>query len=136
MSNKNKDLVKYENSFIKRILKWFKNIFHKEPKEIIKNDNPVVKEKNDIENKNHESEKDKFFEWYNSVKDGRIDVNTLSYDELKRFNLMMDEEIDLKSQKLANITRENDMLENEIKMKQLEVEKLKAKQSSNTSDNQ
>ncbi len=140
MEDKNNGLMKSNNSIFKRIINWFKNIFkkptvsdNKETKEnniklesskqpenkpeliydygseeTILEDEPVLNEKQN-------SEKQRFFELYNNVKDGKIDVKDLSMEDLKKYNAMIREEVSLKFNKLEGINQENEELLDEIK---------------------
>lgn len=129
MAEKENELLKYEGSIFKKIINWFKKLFHR-------NDTLPVqknKEKPNTEVNNQEKtetiskeEKDKFFKLYEDVKAGKVDVNSLSFEELERFNTIISEEINLKKNKLENLKKENAKIEIDIKKKEEEKDRLKA----------
>ena len=67
-----------------------------------------------------------FFELYNDIKDGKVDIDTLSNEEIERFNRIIGEEISLKYDKLEKLKKENEEIEVDIKNKEKELEDLKA----------
>ena len=131
-----KELLKYEESIFKRIIKWFKSLFHKPGKRQVINKKEKMSETelndeakgNTIEDAVDKAtiQKESFFELYNDIKDGKVDIDTLSNEEIERFNRIIGEEISLKYDKLEKLKKENEDIEVDIKNKEKELEDLKA----------
>ena len=124
MMSDNNSLMKVEDSFFKRIINWFKNLFGIQKNNNMGNSKFENEGMTNIINKRTQEEKKQFFERYNSAKQGKIDVHELSEDELRQFNIMIEEENRLRYDILKKLEEENEMLELEIKKQEEEKKKL------------
>lgn len=101
-----KRLVEYKGNIFVKFFRWVKSLFVKE----------TDSEKNQDNNITTQVIKDKeyFFKVYNDAKNGKIDIDNLSQEEIIMLNKLLDEEISIKQDKLKSIKSNNAQLEKEI----------------------
>ncbi len=98
-----KELIKRKQNIFTKIKLFFRNIFVKKHKDVMLNaGNTDSNQKSSINNK----QKEQFFNLYNDIKNGNVNVFNVDIDKLEKICQMLEEECNLKEKKLKN-TRDN-----------------------------
>lgn len=104
MIEKNKSLIIKKDKIIYKIINFFKNLFRKNKQEIIEKENNNFANEPNTQNKNNfndekQKEKERFFNLYENVKKGIVDVKSLKGADLIQINQMLKLELKLNKEK-------------------------------------
>ena len=84
----NNSIIKYEKNIFIKIFDFFKNKFKQiqnrknhEEKNIVTDEIPI--------NSINEEKRKETLELYNKLKNGKVDINTISIKDLKKFNILI-----------------------------------------------
>ena len=107
------------SEFIKRMFKKDNVMLLQEPKieEFRYNDNFV-------EDKNTQNEKQEFFELYENVKNGKINVENFMINDLIKVLTMLQNELSIFDKKINNVENESISFEKELRILQEENKRL------------
>jgi len=101
-----------ENSIIAKIKIFFKNMFHPQKQLPV----AVIKEE---KMKNHATKlgKEKFFELYETLKKGEVDIFSIDPDELEKMCMLLEEEIQLKEKRVEE--KQQKIAQMEVRIQEL-----------------
>ncbi len=109
----NKSIIKYEKNIFIKFFDFLKNKFKQilnkknhEEKNIVTDEIPT--------NSTNEEKRKEILELYDKLKNGKVDINTISIKYLRKFNLLIKEEIRLKKEKIAMQNEEIDSIKYDI----------------------
>lgn len=95
----NKELIEVKQNIFTKIKNFFKNIFAKNNKETGINSNGTIATQYSSTGNN---QKEKFFDLYNKIKAGNVNVFNVDIDKLQKVCQMLEEECKLKEIRLKN----------------------------------
>lgn len=119
----NNSIIKYEKNIFIKIFDFFKNKFKQiqnrknhEEKNIVTDEIPI--------NSINEEKRKETLELYNKLKNGKVDINTISIKDLRKFNILLKEEIRLKKEKVAIQNKKLENIKHDISKLEYENNKL------------
>ena len=94
-----KEITKIKQNFFTKIKDFFKRIFSKKHKDIMLNASNTVSTPNLLTN---DSQKEQFFDLYNNIKNGKVNVFNVDINKLQKVCQMLEEECKFKEMRLKN----------------------------------
>lgn len=98
-----KEQIKTKQNIFASIKEFFRNIFARKQKKLMLNESNTLSTQNLSKNN---SSKEQFFDLYNNLKEGKVNVFNTDIDKLQKICQMLEEECKLKEMRLKN-TRED-----------------------------
>ena len=94
-----KELIKVKQNIFTKIKDFFRSIFVRKHKDVMLNaSNTISNQHSSINN----SQKEQFFDLYNNIKNGKVNVFNVDIDKLQKICQMLEEECKLKEMRLKN----------------------------------
>ena len=123
MKDNNKSIIKYEKNIFIKFFDYLKNKFKQLRNKKNHEEKNIVTDEIPTNNINEEKRKETL-QLYNKLKNGKVDINTISIKDLRKFNILIKEEIRLKKEKVAIQNKKLENIKHDISKLEYENNKL------------